>query len=116
MDNKELKKAFKKLKDTHFYLADASMIFMWGSTDGIPHDKIYIGRSGMPRPDYTFTPYDIERVDCTKPGLFKAGILTVVGVGGKTLFAAPIKDKNNLKSAEKFNEWLQLYKQYNLGK
>ena len=116
MDNKELKKAFKKLKDACFFLSDESMVFMWGSTDGIPDDKIYIGRRGMPRPDHTLTPYDISKIECTKPGLFKPGILTVVGADGTALLSYPFKDKGNLKQADKFNECLALYKQYNLGK
>ena len=116
MDNKELKKAFKKLKDATFLLSDSNIIFMWGSTDGIPNDKIYIGRHRAPRPDYAFTPYDIKEISYTKPGLFKKGTLTVVGVGGKALISFPFKDKGNIKQAEKFNECLALYKQYNLGK
>ena len=116
MDDKELKKAFKKVKDAFFFLSDERINFGWGSDNGIPGDKIFIGRRGMPRPDYILTPYDIERIECTKPGLFRAGILTVVGVGGKALHAFPFKDKGNLKTAEKFNECLALYKQYNLGK
>lgn len=116
MDNKELKKAFKKLKDVFFFLSDPNINFGWGADDGIPRNKIFIGRRGAPRPDITLTPYDIERVECTKPGLFKAGILTVVGVDGTVLYAAPFKDKSNIKSVDKFNECLALYKQYNLGK
>lgn len=116
MDNKELKKAFKKVKDVFFLLSDASIVCGWGSDDGIPRGKIFIGRRGAPRPELVLTPYDIDRVECTKPGLFKAGILTVVGTGGTSLFSAPFKDKSNLKAAEKFNECLKLYKSYNLGK
>ena len=116
MDNKELKKAFKKLKDACFFLSDSRIVFMWGSEDGIPENKIYIGRRGMPRPDYTLTPYDIKKIDYTKPGLFQAGLLTVVGADGTAVVSFPFKDKENIKQADKFNECLALYKQYNLGK
>lgn len=116
MDNKELKKVFKKVKNAFFFLSDERINFGWGCDDGIPTDKIFIGRRGMPLPDYTFTPYDIGRIECTKPGLFKAGTLTVIGADGSALISFPFKDKSNLKTADKFNECLALYKQYNLGK
>lgn len=114
--DKEIKKAFKKLVKLNFFLLD-DMIFTWGegSEKGIPNDKLFIGRLGAPRPDVTLTPYDIQKVEYTKPGLFKAGILTVVCVDGKNLNLR-FKDKSNIKIAEKFNQCLALYKQYNLGK
>lgn len=116
MDNKELKKVFKKLKNIFFLFSDSSICFGWGANDGIPSDKIYIGERGAPRPDITLSPYDIEKIEYTKPGLFKAGSLTVVGVDGESIFEAPFKYKDNMKYADKFNECLSLYKQYNLGK
>lgn len=56
MDNKELKKAFKKLKNANFLLSNNTILVAWGSTDGIPNDIIYIGRRGMPRHDHKLTP------------------------------------------------------------
>ena len=116
MVNKALKKVFKKVKDACFYLSDSKIMFMWASTDGIPNDKIFIGRRGMNIPDYKLTPYDIGQIDYTKPTLFKPGILTVVGADGEAIVSYPFKDKANIKQAIKFNKCLVLYKQYKLGK
>ena len=118
MEQKELKKAFKKYKNVVFLFTNKNIVFTWGpqKDTGVPYDKIFIGRLGMPRPDYQFSPYEIDRVECTKPGLFKPGILTLFGTEGNALFSAQFKDKGNLKNAVLFNECLALYKQYNLGK
>ena len=116
MDKKELKQIFKKYKNMYFLLKDKNIHFGWGvdSETWIPHEKIFIGRHGVHRPDVTLTPYEIERVEYTKPGLFKAGILTIVGTNGQKI-AFEFKDKVNMKTADMFNECLALYKQYNLG-
>lgn len=117
MDNKDLKKIFKKYLNIHFYFSESSIVFMWGTNDNIvPRDKLYIGRRGAPRPEITLTPYDIDRLEYTKPGLFKKGVLSIIGTNGSTIFSAYFKDKANMKNADKFNECLALYKQYNLGK
>ena len=115
--DKELKKAFKKLTNVFFLLSDPNLVFGWGEGEkGIPHNEIYIGRHRAGVADYVLSPYDIEKLEYTKPGLFKAGILTIVGTDGSRNFNFPFKDKANMKYAEKFNQCLALYKQYNLGK
>ena len=116
MVNKVLKKVFKKSKDACFFLSDPHIVFMWGSIDGVPNDKIIIGRRGAPRPDHILNPYDIGKIECTKPERAKPGMLTVFGVDGTEMISYPFKDKHNLKQANKFNECLVLYKQYHLGK
>ena len=113
---KELKKAFKKVINPFFMLCNEQISFGWGENDGIPYDKIFIGKRGMPHPDYTLSPYDIERLEYDKPGLFKPGMLKVIGTDGKIIWADIFKDKMNIKQVDKFNECLRLYKQYNLGK
>lgn len=116
MDNKELKKEFKKYKKIFFDLGD-NRIFVWGiNDDGLPNDKIFLGRSGSPRPDFTYSPYDIARLEYTKPGLFRKGLITIIGVGGSALLDIEHKSKSNAKMCDLFNECLELYKKYNLGK
>ena len=116
MDVKEIKKEFKKLKKLFFDLSNG-YIFAWTvDKQGVPNDKIYYGRSGAPRPDYAFTPYEIDRLEYTKPGLFHAGDLTLVGTNGNVLLVIPHKKKSNLKMCTLFNECIALYKQHNLGR
>lgn len=116
--DKEIKKAFKRLTNICFLVTDERIVFVWGegSEKGIPDNKIFIGRRGSPRPDYTFSPYDIKELVCTNPGLFRQGTLTLIGADGTALITLPFKDRSNIKSVEKFNQCLALYKQYNLGK
>ena len=117
MDNKQLAILFKKYRNITFLFTNQNIVFCWGAEkNSVPPDKIFIGRRGAPRPDITLSPYDIARVECTKPGLFKAGELSVIGISGQVLFSAPFKDKENMKQAGRFNECLELYKKSNLGK
>lgn len=117
MDIAEIQQSFKKYKSLVFLPSDKNIVFVWGTdkATGLPYDKIYIGRHGAPRPEIVLTPYDIASIEYTRPGLFKAGVLSVVGMDGKVLFATYFKDKSNMKTADKFNECLALYKRYGLG-
>ena len=116
MDSKEIKKTFKPLKKLHFDL-QYNYIFVWGvDDDGAPSKNIFAGKLGAPRPDYKFSPYDIERLEYTKPGLFKSGVLSVIGTDGSTLLMMGFKSKSNMKTADQFNEMLALCTSLELGK
>lgn len=124
MEKKELKhlqRVFKKLTDIFISDADAPVTDLcWRDTqvEGIPDDTICYGKltRGGIIPIKTFSPYEIEKLEYTKPGLFRKGSITVVGVDGTKLLEFRIKDKEYTKRAEQFNKCLVLYKQNNLGK
>ena len=116
MDSKEIKKAFKPLKKLLFEL-QYNYALIWGvEKDGSPSSKIFVGRHGAPRPDFTFSPYDIERLEYTKPGLFKSGVLSIIGTDGAVRVMLDFKKKSNMKTADTFNEMLALCKSLELGK
>lgn len=114
----DIKTAFKKFKFLCFLLLPKGLMLCWGNDKKTkePDKSIYLGYSGEARPRKIFKPYEIKRVECSKPGIFKPGILTIIGQNDDVILNLQFKDKNNLKVMESFNYYLDLYKQYGLGK
>ena len=109
-------KAFKKFKGCTLYPADKDFFIIWGKDKktGLPNKTILGGYRGSPRPSMELDPREVKCVECTKPGLFRKGEMTFVGMDGSTLKYFEFKDKANLKTAETMNTYLELYRQYDL--
>lgn len=119
MDKKELKKAFKKFKKIVFIPEMKDLRFFWQEDSqirGVPGNNIFVADRKFPIPIHKLTPYDIEKLECTKPSLFKFGKINIIGTDGRVIDTISFKEKSNMKSAALFNEYLALYKQYGLGK
>lgn len=119
MDKKELKKTFKKFKKIVFILLDKDLLFFWREDSqykGVPGDTIFVANRHFPVPIHKLSPYDIEKLECTKPSLFKFGKISIIGTDGRVIDTLSFKEKSNMKCAEIFNECLALYKANNLGK
>lgn len=121
--DEEIKKAFEGLTKIYFHLSDKNIYFYWadgehrdGQEKGIPAKEIYIGTNNPYRLWHTLCAYDIERIEYTKPGPLKNGILTVIGVDGEVIEEFPFRDSSNMEKADKFNQCLALYKKFDLGK
>lgn len=114
MEEKELQKIFKKYSNLYFLLDPESLTFGWriDKETGMPYDKIYAGILGEAAPRLTLSPMEIKELTYTKPGLFKKGLLSIVGVNGEVIKSFFFKSKDNIKVCEKFNECLALYKEH----